>query len=364
MESEAAPTVVLPPAFGDWLIRTIDADTTDEEMLRALAQTGGDSAVIFDLMRGFDFEAYRGSLRGTRGTLWSGAGNSLDQSNLLIAMLRASGIPARYRHGTLSPADAQTLIAGMFPAPTAILGQVAPEIPVSDPVNDPDLIAEVQDHWWVEAYIDGAGPTSIPALPAAIGSEVCQPGRHRRHGPHCRADGRRAAQGADQARRRDVQPTQPGWAPQVDTRLDHTFRVVEIATASVVFAHYVTTEAQGGLVYGTTSHTYTPFLHVNDNDEIIFGDPYQEVLTNFPLATTFVTGAWLRFEIEDIDGEVTSYERTLRDRLGYEIRTYGGTPDIVLDDTSHLSSRSSISTPCRSSRASCPRRCLRLVKER
>lgn len=62
------------------------------EMLVALGQTGGEPAAIFAFVRGFDY-GYRGSLRGTRWTLWSQAGNSLDQSSLLIAMLRVAGIP-------------------------------------------------------------------------------------------------------------------------------------------------------------------------------------------------------------------------------------------------------------------------------
>ena len=33
--------------------------------------------------------------------VWSEAGNSTDQSSLLIALLRASGIPAAYRQGAL-----------------------------------------------------------------------------------------------------------------------------------------------------------------------------------------------------------------------------------------------------------------------
>lgn len=45
------------------------------------------------------FEPYYGSLKGSMGTLVSGAGNSTDQASLLIALLRASNIPARYVKG-------------------------------------------------------------------------------------------------------------------------------------------------------------------------------------------------------------------------------------------------------------------------
>ncbi|MBI1297675.1 DUF11 domain-containing protein, partial [bacterium] len=322
-------------ANGQWLIRTLDADTEDAEMLQALGQVGGAPADIFAFVRNFGFEAYRGSLRGTRGTLWSAAGNSLDQSSLLIAMLRAAGVPARYRHGTLSQANAQTLIASMFRAPASIIGQVAPEIPVSDPVNDADLIAEVQDHWWVEAYVNGAWTDLDPSF---AGATVGQ-----RFTDQIAGDGTdRIAEVPDSARpkvtiRLDVElfnQLNVAGQPRVVTYLEHTFRVVEIAASPVHFSHYVDSNNSGGLVFVNTQHTYTPFLYVVANETLILGDPYQELLTNFPFGTTFVTGAWLKFEVQDIDGAVTSYSRTLKDRLGYDVRTFGGTPNIALSGDS------------------------------
>ena len=44
-------------------------------------------------------EPYEGSLRGPVGTLWSGAGNDVDQSHLLAALLRAAGRTARLARG-------------------------------------------------------------------------------------------------------------------------------------------------------------------------------------------------------------------------------------------------------------------------
>ena len=40
------------------------------------------------------YESYVGSLRGARGTLWSSAGNALDEASLGVALMCASGIPA------------------------------------------------------------------------------------------------------------------------------------------------------------------------------------------------------------------------------------------------------------------------------
>ena len=66
------------------------------------------------------YESYLGALRGARGTLWSMAGNSLDKASLLVALLRASGIPAQYASGTLNQSQEQQLILSMFPAQTQL----------------------------------------------------------------------------------------------------------------------------------------------------------------------------------------------------------------------------------------------------
>ena len=47
------------------------------------------------------FSPYQGSLKGSQGTLISGVANTTDQSSLLIALLRASKIPARYVKGVV-----------------------------------------------------------------------------------------------------------------------------------------------------------------------------------------------------------------------------------------------------------------------
>ncbi len=48
-----------------------------------------------------EFEPYYGALKGAEGTLKSGSGSATDQSSLLIALLRASNIPARYVRGSV-----------------------------------------------------------------------------------------------------------------------------------------------------------------------------------------------------------------------------------------------------------------------
>ncbi|MBU2571885.1 MAG: hypothetical protein KJ725_18020, partial [Gammaproteobacteria bacterium] len=77
----------------------IDVVLTDE--IRALAkQLKYSPARIFRYVsEEIDFEPYYGALKGANGTLHSGKGGSTDQASLLIALLRASNIPARYVKG-------------------------------------------------------------------------------------------------------------------------------------------------------------------------------------------------------------------------------------------------------------------------
>lgn len=66
-----------------------------------------DAAKIFEYVQNnIRFEPhYAGSLKGAGLTLQSKAGNDIDHASLLIALLRASKIPARYVHGAVEIAD-------------------------------------------------------------------------------------------------------------------------------------------------------------------------------------------------------------------------------------------------------------------
>jgi len=78
---------------------------------------GHDQRKIFDFVRDrIGYQAYNGVLRGAKGTLLEGAGNSIDQSLLLLRLLQETGetFPYRFVQGTLSSSQAQELIAGML----------------------------------------------------------------------------------------------------------------------------------------------------------------------------------------------------------------------------------------------------------
>jgi len=147
VSASTAPARLSPNEFAQWLVWTVDANYYDEYMVKKASELGNDWQAMFEYVRSLGYESYKGSLRGTRGTLWSEAGNSLDQSSLLIAMLRGSGIPARYRHGTLITETAQSLILSMFPEPEGVIGHIPAGTELADPANAHNLYIKYYCSW-------------------------------------------------------------------------------------------------------------------------------------------------------------------------------------------------------------------------
>ncbi len=323
----ARPAVTIPggidPAFTQ---PTVDADSTDVDMLWKSAEFVQDPLAAFEYVRGLGFDPYKGSLRGTRGTLWGQAGNSADKSSLLIAMLRAAGAPARYRHGALSTPRAQTLIGAMFPPPVGVAGYIPDGTPVSDPVNDPALIALVSDHWWVEAYLPGLGWTDLdPSFPDAQPGDVfATPG----------ANDRIAELPEDQrheiiVRLKVEQYTAfpiSGSYLQTFYPLEVTFPTAQLASKRLTFSHLLRSEGLGG-VYTAITHTYTPYFEIDDNGGSYLGDSFQDMYSSFPLSSQFTTAEWLEYEITDPNGNVETFTRTVKDLVGADKRLSGGSLD-------------------------------------
>jgi hypothetical protein len=96
VSAKTKPLILVPNGFEAWLVCTIDANCDDEYVIAKTSELDYDPIAIFDYVRSLGYESYEGSLRGSRGALWSNAGNSMDKASLLIAMLRLSGIPSGY----------------------------------------------------------------------------------------------------------------------------------------------------------------------------------------------------------------------------------------------------------------------------
>ncbi|WP_243688176.1 transglutaminase domain-containing protein [Geotalea toluenoxydans] len=86
----------------DDLAETIEVQLTPEIRAKAL-ELGNNPVKIYEWVRNnFKFEAYYGSLKGTQQTFLEKSGNDYDQASLLIALLRAANIPAKYAMALLS----------------------------------------------------------------------------------------------------------------------------------------------------------------------------------------------------------------------------------------------------------------------
>jgi len=315
-----------PDALGAYLNWTPDADTRDAWMLRQLSQLGDDPSGLFAFVRALRTESYPGSLRGTRGTLWSQAGNSLDKASLLIALLRASGIPARYRHGSLSPSMAETLLGALFPALPDTTGLVPADADVFDPLHDDVLLAETGDHWWLDAYLPGQGWTAMdPAFASATAGATFH--------ASLAGDGSDLVAEVPDTQRHKVtfRLTVERFGPFSFTSLgmgtiqplSATIPTVQLVGNPVSLEHWVDTVNQGGLVFATTINTYLPYLVIGD--EAIDGQAFQDITSNFPMGYEVSTAEWLSVDLQHPSGARETFTRTIVDLIGVAARSSGGT---------------------------------------
>ncbi|MCQ8105009.1 DUF6531 domain-containing protein [Methylomonas sp. SURF-2] len=104
-----------------------------------------------------EFQPYFGSLKGAATALVSGSGNATDQASLLIALLRASKIPARYVYGEVRfPSNDPRLLdwLGVKADEGARARLLNGQIPVTKYIdNNGNVTANAFTHVWVEACV-------------------------------------------------------------------------------------------------------------------------------------------------------------------------------------------------------------------
>lgn len=333
--SQSAPITLAPDGFAPFLVCTPDANCNDPYIVRQAGLLGNDPSAIFAFVRGLGYESYDGSLRGARGTLWSEAGNGYDQASLLIALLRASGVPTAYREGTLSTPDAQTLLNDMFPAPAAVSGLVPAGADVADPLNDPLLLASAQSHAWVEAYLPTAGSwtTLDPSFPTANEGDlfgVATSGQL----PELPDTVRHKVTVSLEVEKYSTFPVGGSNLYTLDSPLSATFNTVSLIGEPLVFAHVVESSEPGGMVFASTEHTYTPYFIAGVDETLVEGTPFGEIISNFPFGQDFIVAEWLNFTVTDPAGNSETYRRELFDDIGFEVREGGGLVGELARDTS------------------------------
>lgn len=309
------------------LASTVDADTNDPFIQEEAAALDYDPTQIFNFLHNqIGFNAYAGSVRGARGTLWSGAGNALDVASLGVALMRASGIPAQYATATLTYSQAQTLVLSMFPAAYQTVGDVPAGTVTADPADDYELIDDAETYYWFQ-FDTGSGMTNAdPLMPGAtIGQSLTT------------ATGTFTAIPQDLEETTEIQLVAEiysqasaalgaGDGLSETTVLDQTFDDDYLVGRPISVGNFVTTTSLGFLFTSTTD-TYQPYINIGDeayddgqNDQVIDGTPYQEVLTNFPLGSQVLTGLFLNVTLSGSQGPSETYQHTILDEIGYAAR--------------------------------------------
>ncbi len=139
------------------LQETLEVKFTPE--IQQLANSLGKNPVrLFEYVRNqFEYEPTYGSIKGAQGTLWAKSGNDFDQASLLIALLRASGIPARYEYGTIEvPIDKAMSWVGMenpLAASSLFSSGGIPAAAIIDG-NTNQVVKLRKEHVWVKAWTD------------------------------------------------------------------------------------------------------------------------------------------------------------------------------------------------------------------
>ena len=138
------------------LLPTIDAPITPE--IQALADSLNNNVVeIYTWVHNnIRFIPSYGSIQGAQMTMETKRGNAMDTASLTIALLRASGIPARYAYGTVEIDSEKVMnwVGGVNNTSAAgnLMGQGG--IPNTGIVMGGEVKYFQLEHTWVEAYVD------------------------------------------------------------------------------------------------------------------------------------------------------------------------------------------------------------------
>lgn len=332
--TDAAPAAKLrtDTIAANLLAATPDANTTDPYVLAKAAQLDYDPNQFFQfLTQDIGYESYAGSLRGARGTLWSEAGNALDEASLGIALFRSSGVPARYVQGTLSDTQAQQLISTMFPEPQRVLGYVDAGTPKADPANDTTLLAEARAHFWFQ-FDTGSGfvDADTAFANASIGQSFAA---NQGTFTNVADDLRHKVTLKVSAETYNSAAALFGLGLSTSEVLNEPFNTVELVGKTLSVGNLIGAQSLGSVLSSAT-YTYSPYVRLHDvgesplADTLIRGTDYQEVLTNFPLGSQILTGLFLdvvsQGPVDSLGQRATeTFDKTLFDRIGFAARQNG-----------------------------------------
>ncbi len=143
-----------PPTDAD-LAETIEVQFTGE-IKQLAADLEYKPLRIYEFVRNnFETEPYYGSLKGAQQTLLERAGNDFDQASLLISLLRASNIPARYVYGTVEIPIEKLMnwVGGVTDPNTAAQIMATNGVPGQLITEGGQIKYAQMEHVWVEVYV-------------------------------------------------------------------------------------------------------------------------------------------------------------------------------------------------------------------
>lgn len=139
-----------------YLAETIEAQLSPK--IRAKAESlGYDPVMIYHWVRNqVDWLPTWGAVQDADLTLSARRGNAMDISSLLISLLRASGIPSRYVHGTIEVPEAEfrNWIGGFKHIEEAMNFASSGGIPITGLITGGKMSHIRMEHIWVEAAVD------------------------------------------------------------------------------------------------------------------------------------------------------------------------------------------------------------------
>ncbi len=165
---------------------------------------GGGVGPAFEFVRDrIRYEAYSGVLRGADGTYTARAGNAADRALLLAKILQLNGVQIRFVLGRLPQSRAEDLFARMFQSPTksqpaaspaaggsesedflarlraralrdysAIKAALGNRLPSPAVPSREDVLAEIEEHVWIQANVDGRWVDLDPSFADAAPGQV------------------------------------------------------------------------------------------------------------------------------------------------------------------------------------------------
>lgn len=177
----ASPSATASPADWEELQRRTGAlaglplNTSMLSPAAAAAEAGSNPADMLAWIHArFAVDAYEGTTRGVRGTLFSRSGSPLDLSLLLGAMLESAGHSWRLAQADLGGREAAALFSLLTGEATFTLGAAPPETERYAADRDVRRAALMQRHTWVQVRERDGWTDLDPSLPLGPGERLTE----------------------------------------------------------------------------------------------------------------------------------------------------------------------------------------------